>query len=351
MAATPTTQHPGPRVPSSHRLRAWLRGDARTPAEIRDAVYLFEGDAPAKQGRFWLLLILATAIATAGVIGDSTATVIGAMIVAPLAIPIQGVAVAIATGDAAALAKSATIVVLAAAVVVALGALIAVILPELEPLSENTQVTARINPTLVDLVAASATGLAGAFAVSRRDIADILPGVAIAISLVPPLCVVGVTAVAGDWVGSAGALLLFLTNVLAMIVLGAVVTVIVGAWEDRPTARTFGRRRVYAVIGIAGGLVVAALAATTAHTVRLAQWQAHASDVARSWASERGDRFVGVRVHGDHLSVLVSGIGTKADDRELVRQLGGRIPEGTHVLVIRVPSTSDDAGQVETTGA
>jgi uncharacterized membrane protein len=61
--------------------------ESRTPDEIRDAVYLFTADAAAKQSRFWLLLVLATVIATAGVIGDSTATVIGAMIVAPLARP------------------------------------------------------------------------------------------------------------------------------------------------------------------------------------------------------------------------------------------------------------------------
>ena len=77
-------------------LTARLLSELRTPDEVRDAVYLFAGDVAAKQTRFWLLLVLSAVIATAGVIGDSTATVIGAMISAPLAIPIQGIGVAIA---------------------------------------------------------------------------------------------------------------------------------------------------------------------------------------------------------------------------------------------------------------
>lgn len=71
----------------------------RTPGEVREAVYLVGGDTGAAQSRFWLLLVLSAGIATAGIVSDSTATVIGAMIVAPLAVPIQGSAAAIAYGE------------------------------------------------------------------------------------------------------------------------------------------------------------------------------------------------------------------------------------------------------------
>jgi hypothetical protein len=54
-----------------------IAGSLRTPAEVRDAVYLDSGDTAAKQSRFWLLLVLSSVIASAGVIADSTATVIG----------------------------------------------------------------------------------------------------------------------------------------------------------------------------------------------------------------------------------------------------------------------------------
>ena len=84
----------------------------------------------------------------------------------------------------------------------------------------NAQITGRVSPRLIDLYAALASGAAGAFAMSREDIADSLPGVAISISLVPPLCVVGIGLSEGQWDASLGALLLFLTNFLSILLAG-----------------------------------------------------------------------------------------------------------------------------------
>ena len=97
------------------RVAPWLSGELRTADEVRDAVYLFTGDAPAKLSRFWLLLVLSAVIASAGVIGDSTATVIGAMIIAPLATPIQGIAVGLAGGELRELLQSTRILLVAGA--------------------------------------------------------------------------------------------------------------------------------------------------------------------------------------------------------------------------------------------
>lgn len=323
-----------------------LTGETRTPEEIRDAVYLFTGDVGAKQSRFWLLLVISTVIATAGVISDSTATVIGAMIVAPLAIPIQGIGVAISGGEPRPLGLSTLMVVGAALVVVGLGALLAAILPELQPLADNSQITGRVSPTLVDLVAAAATGLAGAFAVARRDIADILPGVAIAISLVPPLSVVGVTAEAGDWSDALGALILFLTNVLAMIVVGVALYSGLGVLRARRPDTTFRRRPVYAIIGVVGVLVVGALSVSTYRTVQLEDWRSGATRVGSDWAIANGERLVQTRFQGDELILVVGGSRTGADDGELLSRLRGVIPAGTPVVVSRIPGTRHDVGNV-----
>jgi uncharacterized membrane protein len=88
----------------------------------------------------------------------------------------------------------------------------------------NTQVAARVMPRLVDLVAALATGAVGSVALARPDISDTLPGVAIAISLVPPLAVADLTLQSGAPSQSLGALLLFATNVAAILASGIVVT-------------------------------------------------------------------------------------------------------------------------------
>ena len=321
-----------------------LTGEARSAEEIRDAVDLFSGDVGAKQSRFWLLLVLSTIVATAGVLSDSTATVIGAMIIAPLATPIQGVAAAIASGDMRGLLRSAAMVAGASVVVIVLAAGIEAVLPDLKPLSDNSQVTARVSPTLIDLVAAAATGLAGAFAIARRDIGDILSGVAIAISLVPPLAVVGVTATDGDWSGSLGALILFLTNVLAMIAMGTALFAGLGVLRSRRAPTDF--RPVYAVLAVAGALVVGALSVATYRAVQLSSWQEAATRVGSAWAHDHGERLVQARFDGDTLVLLIEGRGDGRGDARLPELLHGSVPDGTPVVVNRVAGERHDVGEV-----
>ena len=78
---------------------------------MKAAVFFDGPEASRKLSRFWILLVLAAVIATAGVVADSTATVIGAMIVAPLMIPIQGTMLAVVVGDRANLIRSILLVV------------------------------------------------------------------------------------------------------------------------------------------------------------------------------------------------------------------------------------------------
>jgi uncharacterized hydrophobic protein (TIGR00271 family) len=113
--------------------------------------------------------------------------------------------------------RSLGLVVGGAAAAVAIGWLIGLPVVNDVVAETNSQVAARVNPRLIDLVAALATGVVGSVALVRRDISDTLPGVAIAISLVPPLSVVGLTLEAGELDQSAGALLLFVTNVAAIL--------------------------------------------------------------------------------------------------------------------------------------
>ena len=86
------------------------------------------------------------------------------------------------------------------------------------PLTVNPQIIGRTAPTLLDLTVAVFTGVAGSFALVRRDVSNILAGVAIAISLVPVLAVVGITLGSGEYEMAWGAFILFLTNAAAIIV-------------------------------------------------------------------------------------------------------------------------------------
>ncbi len=319
----------------SQRLLGLTAGETRSPDEIRDAVYLSTGNTAAKRSRFWLLLVISAGIATAGVISDSTATVIGAMIIAPLATPIQGVAVAISFGDARALTASALTLVLAIATVIGIGVLMAIVLPELTPLADNSQVTGRVSPTIVDLVAAAITGLAGSFAIARRDIGDILPGVAIAISLVPPLAVVGVTAHSRDWDGAIGSLLLFVTNMLAIIVVGVIIfssLQLIRGGRPKPAIGP-----AFAAVVVSSVFVATALAVTTYRTIVQSNRVTDATQIGKAWAERNDERLVEVKYQGDDLEFLVEGDSDGSQDSQLPGLLSGQIPDGTPLVVNRVP--------------
>ena len=194
---------------------------------MRDQLF-FDGPlTKRKLTRFWMLLLLAGVIATAGVISDSTATVIGAMIVAPLMTPILGIVLGIVLADRANLLRCVGLVIGGAAAVVLLAWLFGHLAAVPIDSTTSSQVAGRIHPRTVDLLAALATGAVGAIALARFDISDTLPGVAIAISLVPPLAVVGLTLEAGATDEALGALLLFGVNVAAILLSGVIVMAVV----------------------------------------------------------------------------------------------------------------------------
>ena len=262
------------------------------------AALLFDGPERARKlSRFWALLLLAAAIASAGVITDSTATVIGAMIVAPLMTPILGVVLSVVSADTRNLGVSLLLVVTGACAVVAVGWLLGELTPVPIVAATNSQVAGRVNPTLMDLLAALATGAVGSFALVRDDVSDTLPGVAIAISLVPPLAVVGLTLESGAPTEARGALLLFLTNVGAILLSGLVVMAI---YRVRSTAAR-GQRSGYGHTRVAPAAVVVfvlALAGPLAvDSAQITSDQLRNSDVtttARAWADKVGWQVVTV---------------------------------------------------------
>jgi uncharacterized hydrophobic protein (TIGR00271 family) len=275
-------------------------------ARIRDQVF-FEGPERGRRlSRFWMLLLLAAVIASAGVVSNSTATVIGAMIVAPLMTPILGTVVAVVLADAPNLWRCGMLVVVGAASVVALSWLLGHLVPFPVVSATNSQVAQRVSPTLVDLVAALATGTVGAVALARSDISDTLPGVAIAISLVPPLCVVGLTLESGAPHQSVGALLLFVTNVAAILASGIVVLTL---YRVSRLASVTGFRRGGAVtlIGVLLVLVVVPLAVNSRRTDATTVRQQDVQAVAQHWADKAGWAVIAVTATGKEILIRATG--------------------------------------------
>ncbi|HRD64368.1 MAG TPA: DUF389 domain-containing protein, partial [Nocardioides sp.] len=287
---------------------------------ITHRLFLTVGDRHRNLTAFWILLALASVIASAGVVADSTATVIGAMIVAPLMTPILGTALAIVLADRRQVGTNLLLVLAASAAVVVIAYLIGLTVPYEVVASNNSQVAGRVNPRLIDLLAAVATGLVGAFALLRSDVSDTLPGVAIAISLVPPLAVVGLTLESGAPDEALGALLLFGTNVAAIIVTGTVLMLVARLRTSAEragyaTGRLGGRSLV--VVGLSLVVVAVPLAAGSLSVINDQRVVSRAEPVAQAWADQEGWRVTDVFVRRGTLHIEALGSLPEADPDEL----------------------------------
>ncbi|MFZ4719865.1 MAG: DUF389 domain-containing protein [Ilumatobacteraceae bacterium] len=313
-------------------------------ARMRDHLFFDGEDAARKLSRFWVLLLLASAIAAAGVVGDSTATVIGAMIVAPLMTPIMGTVLAITTADRANLVRSVLLVVGGACAAIAVGYLMGLLSPIAVVASTSSQVAGRVNPRLIDLIAAVATGAVGAFAQCRDDVSDTLPGVAIAISLVPPLAVVGLTLEGGAPSESWGALLLFLTNVAAILLTGVIVMSLFKVQHFAPTREEsgFSRRVAVTVVVVFVVLIAVPLVVASTSLTRARQDEVRIGSVATAWAEQHDWSVISVGPIGRTLTVTIAGAPPAPDPNGLRDAMDAAGLGGLDVSVRMVPVESVD---------
>ena len=212
------------RIPQS----LWRKLDASLPnlsqAEQNVTLEAMRGSALATVD-FYALMVLSSSIAFLGLRQNSSAVVIGAMLIAPMMSPMMAMGFGMVTGYPR-LFRRATVSTLAGiAVAVGTSALLAFLIPSKIPTAE---ILARAQPNLLDLMVALVSGAAGAYAMCRKELASSLPGVAIAVALVPPLCVVGYGLGAGHIDIAQGAGLLFATNLASIILAGIAVFWLLG---------------------------------------------------------------------------------------------------------------------------
>ncbi len=162
---------------------------------------------------YQVLMVLSVMLALAGLYANSAPVIIGAMILAPLMSPIMSLAMGLARSDIVLIRGAVETLVIGTA----WGLGCAVVLAWMMPFDLATdEMRARMSPTLLDLFIAVISGVAGAYAHSREEIAKSLAGVAIAVALVPPLSVAGIGLGWGDWDMASGALLLLTTNMVGI---------------------------------------------------------------------------------------------------------------------------------------
>lgn len=289
---------------------------------------------------FSVLLALAAFIASFGLYQDSVASIIGAMVVAPLGGAIMAFAGALVTARSRWQWITGAEVLLGALAVVAIGFLVSFVLPDILELTPSLD--ARTAPGLLDLGVALAAGAAGAWVAVRRTGTDALPGVAIAVSLVPPLATVGICLELGRPDDAAGALLLFMTNFAAIVVAACVVFTLSGAAPSRVMIRERHRVRngfiaaVVALVIIAIPLVLTGIE-NARGWVRATTGAPHV----REWIGDRDLTVSEWSVSGDSVTLVLAGPDAPGDAQQLADALAIAFGGPVEVAVEYVASVRD----------
>lgn len=216
----------------AQRVRDWFAESLGVSQEKKQEIYLqVSRSATLLDFSYWSQVLFSAGIATLGLALNSPAVIIGAMLISPLMGPILASGLALATGDFVLATRAAINLFLSCLAAI----LFAVVLVALLPFKEVTaEIVARTQPNTLDLVIALFSGAVGSIAVCKevKGVVTSIPGVAIAVALMPPLCVVGygvgivlsLNAEDGAKIAGGG-MLLFLTNLVAIIFTAMVVFV------------------------------------------------------------------------------------------------------------------------------
>lgn len=185
--------------------------DFREDTDRDETIKVIKGDISFKGATAWIL-ICSIFVASIGLNANSTAVVIGAMLISPLMGPILGVGLSIAINDIDTLRRS----LINLAIMIVLSLLTAFLFFKFFPLSEDTsELLGRVQPDIRDVLIAFFGGLALIIARTKRGtIASVIFGVAIATALMPPLCTAGYGLAKGNWVYFGGAMYLFTINTI-----------------------------------------------------------------------------------------------------------------------------------------
>lgn len=309
-------------APQAVDISAPVLVDARQslgPAQLDD---LFPEGAQFRRSlrTFTVLLVLASLVASFGLYQDSVASIVGAMVIAPLGGAIMALAGALVTARLWWQWVTLAQVLLGALGVAAIGFLVAVVLPS--PLELTPSLEARTAPGLLDLGVALAAGAAGAYVAVRHTGSDALPGVAIAVSLVPPLATVGICLQLGRPDDAAGALLLFAANFAAIVVAACVVFALAGATPSREMLRERHRFRNGVIVAvIALGIIAIPLVATGIERGTATVRADIGAPYVRAWIGDRDLAVQAWSIEGGTVALALAGPDAPGDPAPLAREL------------------------------
>jgi len=238
----------------------------------------------------------------------------------PVMTPLMGMAISLVMGWPNRLARSTLVAVGGIGLAIVIGVVLGLTVPTVIDTATNSQIVARSSPTTLDLITAIAAGAAGAYGLSRPDVSDSLPGVAIAISLVPPLSVVGIAYSQGDWSSGNGALLLFLTNAFAILVMGGLTFIATGITPVRQVAENQYRvRSSVAAVAALGAVIIGALLLNGSEIATNLVEQSSIETTVNDWLDDYPNHsLVRVDLDGDTIVTTIVGPSTGAPTAQSV---------------------------------
>jgi len=211
------------------------------------------GAAPSRE--YYILTVLSCIIATTGLVQGSTATIIGAMIVAPLMTPILAFSLGVIWGDLQLIRISVGSIAKGMFWAILISSAISFIIPL--PVYSG-EIMARTHPTLFDIIVALASGIVGAYGYANEKISNTLVGIAIAVALMPPLCTVGIGLGTMNREVASGAFILFIINLISIGLAGAVVFWAMKIHPPLADETRVARRAMYQIV--LSVLILAAIA-------------------------------------------------------------------------------------------
>jgi len=210
----------------------------------RDSILKHLQDETRADNGYFLLLVLSVVITVLGLVLNSAAIIIGGMVVSPLLYPVMAMGAATVSGDARLLKRALFLTLRSSLVAVGVAFLVTLA----SPLREQThEIISRTEPTIIDLVIALASGMAGAYAVAIKQRFASLIGVVISAALMPPLVIVGFAIATSSYEILLGTFLLYLANLIAIVVSTVAVFYVLGFRPGRSQEKQFEARRDLAV--------------------------------------------------------------------------------------------------------
>ncbi len=184
---------------------------------------------------FFLMVILSVLMATFGLLIDSTAVVVGSMLIAPILYPILGLSMGIIMSDNLLITKSFTTFMKASILGIIVSAGVTLLFSS-QTNGISAEIISRTEPSLISFMIGAIAGFAAAFAIVKKKLNDMLPGVAISVALIPPLAVVGIGLASFDINILINSLLMFLLNAIGIIFTAVIVFSLMNFYNKRKEA-------------------------------------------------------------------------------------------------------------------